>query len=66
MAGPQLVMDTMTHGHCPICHHHSLGPVFLQPPDYLTDEQYNAWVEDHEDDYPVGVECSHCGWRDDE
>lgn len=56
----------MTHGHCPVCHHHSLGPVFLQPPDYLTDEQYDAWVEEHEDDYPVGSECSHCGWRDDE
>lgn len=51
----------MIHDHCPVCHHDSLRADFRAPPDHLTDDEYDAWMEDNSD--PIGVRCDHCGYE---
>lgn len=53
----------MFHDHCPNCHHHTLRAEYVQPPDCLTEEEYEAWLEDRQDDEPAGVICDHCGYQ---
>lgn len=53
------------YGHCPFCAR-ELTATFPQPPEHLSDEDYDAWMDEHQDDAPDGVECLHCGYRDPE
>lgn len=57
----------MSHslGHCPHCHLLTLEYVYPQPPDYLTDEEYDRWIEDNEDEAPTGIRCVNCGCEED-
>ncbi|WP_428246765.1 hypothetical protein [Ferrovibrio sp.] len=54
----------MFHGHCPFCHSHSLGLDYPSAPEYLTDEEYNAWLESGAADEPIGVICDNCGYQE--
>lgn len=56
----------MFHGHCPGCHHHSLGLAYPTPPDWLSADEMEGWKADPKHREPIAVECGHCGWRDDQ
>jgi len=56
----------MFHGHCPVCHHHSLALAYPTPPDWLSAEELESWEADPKHQEPIAVECGHCGWRDDQ
>ncbi|WP_428247232.1 hypothetical protein [Ferrovibrio sp.] len=53
----------MFHDHCPACNHHSLGLNYPTAPEYLTDDEYNAWLESGDADEPIGVICGNCGYE---
>ena len=33
----------MFHGHCPVCHHHSLALAHPAPPDWLSADELESW-----------------------
>lgn len=54
----------MYHDHCPLCEHHSLVADCPRPPDHLTEDERELWLEDYEDTRPISVICRHCGYAD--